>query len=57
MPANHFAYNNIQNEALSALTALGFSKAQADNAVSKISKQKPEINTVEVLIKEALKAM
>jgi Holliday junction DNA helicase RuvA len=57
MPANHFAYNNIQNEALSALTALGFSKAQADNAVSKITKQKPEINTVEALIKEALKAM
>jgi Holliday junction resolvasome RuvABC DNA-binding subunit len=57
MPANHFAYNNIQAEALSALMALGFNKAQADNAVAKITKTKPDINTVEVLIKEALKAM
>jgi Holliday junction DNA helicase RuvA len=54
---NNFAYNNIQAEALSALMALGFNRTQADSSISKISKARPDINTVEVLIKEALKAM
>ncbi|MFM2047751.1 MAG: hypothetical protein RI955_297 [Bacteroidota bacterium] len=57
MPANNFAYNNIQAEALSALMALGFNKTQADNAVVKITKANADINTVEHLIKEALKVM
>jgi holliday junction DNA helicase RuvA len=54
---NNFAYNNIQAEALSALMALGFNRTQADSSISKINKAMPGINTVEALIKEALKAI
>ena len=54
---NNWQHNNIQTEALSALMALGFSKAQAENGVLKIIKSNPSLNTVEALIKEALKAM
>ena len=48
--------NTIKNEALSALTILGFSKAAVDKALDKLLKQMPDA-TVENLIKEAFKVL
>ena len=48
--------NTIKNEALSALTILGFSKTAVDKALDKLLKQMPD-TTVETLIKEALKIL
>ena len=48
--------NTIKNEALSALTILGFGKAAVDKALNKLLKQMPDA-TVETLIKEALKVL
>jgi Holliday junction DNA helicase RuvA len=48
--------NTIKNEALSALTILGFSKAAVDKALTRLLKQTPDAN-VETLIKEALKVL
>ena len=48
--------NTIKNEALSALTILGFNKAAADKALDKLLKQAPDAS-VEMLIKEALKVL
>jgi Holliday junction DNA helicase RuvA len=48
--------NTIKNEALSALTILGFGKAAVDKALDKLLKQMPDAN-VETLIKEALKIL
>ena len=48
--------NTIKNEALSALTILGFSKTAVDKALDKLIKQMPDA-TVETLIKEALKIL
>ncbi len=55
--ASSFAHNNIQNEALNALMALGFSRVQADAGIKKVMKAQPNINTIEALIKEALRSM
>lgn len=49
-----FSNNTIKEEALSALVMLGFSKAPADKALTKIISQNPEV-TVEELIKKTLK--
>ncbi len=46
--------NNIYDEALSALLALGFNKNQASEVIKKVLKDKPE-STVENVIKLALK--
>ena len=48
--------NTMKNEALSALTILGFSKAAVDKALDRLLKQLPDAN-VETLIKEALKIL
>ncbi len=48
--------NTIKNEALSALTILGFNKAAAEKALDKLLKQAPDAS-VEMLIKEALKVL
>ena len=48
--------NTTKNEALSALTILGFSKAAVDKALDKLLKQMPDAS-VETLIKEALKVL
>ena len=48
--------NTTKNEALSALTILGFSKAAVDKALNKLLKQMPDAS-VETLIKEALKVL
>jgi Holliday junction DNA helicase RuvA len=49
-----FSNNTIKEEALSALVMLGFSKAPAEKALSKIFSQTSDI-TVEELIKRTLK--
>ena len=48
--------NTIKNEALSALTILGFSKAAVDKALDRLLKPTPDA-TVETLIKDALKVL
>jgi Holliday junction DNA helicase RuvA len=48
-------YNNIENEALSALIMLGFSKASAGAALQKAAKQISGELTVEALIKQSLR--
>ena len=48
--------NTIKNEALSALTILGFGKTAIEKALDKLLKQMPEAS-VETLIKEALKIL
>ena len=49
-----FSNNTIKDEALSALVMLGFSKAPAEKALTKIFSQTSDI-TVEELIKRTLK--
>jgi Holliday junction DNA helicase RuvA len=48
--------NNAQNEALSALLALGFPKNSAQKVLSKILNKQPDLK-VEGLVKEALKQL
>ena len=48
--------NSIANEALSALTMLGFSKTPAQKAINKILKQN-EVHSVEELVKLCLKKL
>lgn len=50
-------HNTKKEEALSALTMLGFNKALASKAVEKIIKQEGASITVELLIKGALKVL
>ncbi len=47
--------NNIEIEALNALTSLGIAKNAAQNAIQKVLKTTNEITQVEDLIKQALK--
>ncbi|MCF0200843.1 MAG: Holliday junction branch migration protein RuvA [Bacteroidales bacterium] len=58
LPTEIFAApdNTIKNEALSALTILGFNKAAVDKVLSRLLKQTPDAS-VEVLIKEALRLL
>ena len=49
--------NTIKEEALSALLALGFSKKAAESKVDKVFKVKPDITSVEELVKTALSQM
>ena len=48
--------NTIREEALSALTALGFGKKQAEKVVGKLLTQEPGL-TVEEVVKQALKLL
>lgn len=50
-------HNTSQNEALSALTALGFSKAVAEKAVQRVLKVAERDASVETIVKEALKIL
>jgi len=50
-------HNTSQNEALSALTALGFGKAVAEKAIQRIINKSGSEASVEILIKEALKIL
>ncbi len=53
-----FAANNtIEQDALTALTALGISRSQAEQSIQKIVRAEPGILLLEELIKKALKAI
>ncbi len=53
IPAN----NSFQQDALTALTALGISRQQAELSIQKIIRAEPSISQLEDLIKKALKAI
>ena len=52
-----FKHNTLKDEALSALLALGFSKQMAEKGLKKVFTSHPEIDQVELLIKQALKML
>lgn len=49
--------NTIRDEALSALVALGFARIQVQKVLNKVLKENPSMNSVENLIKLALKQL
>jgi len=49
--------NSLGTDALNALTALGISRTQAENAIQKIIRAEPPVSNLEDLIKKALKAI
>lgn len=49
--------NTLKTEALTALLTLGFDKKRIDTVLDKTLAKQPEIETVEALIKDALKAL
>ncbi|MEE2953735.1 MAG: Holliday junction branch migration protein RuvA [Bacteroidota bacterium] len=49
--------NTLQQESLSALVALGFNKKLAEKKIHEILKQRPEVQSVEELVKKALSQM
>lgn len=49
--------NSLEQDALNALTALGISRLQAENAIQKIILAEPSVLELEDLIKKALKAI
>ncbi len=49
--------NSLETDALNALTALGISRTQAENAIQKIIRAEPPVSNLEELIKKALKAI
>lgn len=51
------AANSLENDAINALIALGISKQQADQAIQKTLLVDSSINSLEVLIKQSLKAI
>ena len=53
LPAN----NSLQQDALTALTALGISRPQAELSIQKIIRAEPSVSQLEDLIKKALKAI
>ena len=49
--------NSLEQDALNALTALGITRSQAENAIQKIILAEPSVPELEDLIKKALKAI
>jgi holliday junction DNA helicase RuvA len=49
--------NTLEQDALNALIALGISRSQAEQSIKKITNTDPSINSLETLIKKALKAI
>lgn len=49
--------NTLEQDALNALVALGISRPIAEQSIKKIKNSDPSINTLETLIKKALKAI
>lgn len=49
--------NSLEMDALNALTALGISRLQAENAIQKVIRAEPTVSQLEDLIKKALKAI
>lgn len=56
-PSNPSSQNNIREEAMAALMALGFPKAGLDKNINTAFTKNPDINSVEDLIKQVLKQM
>ena len=54
---NAFVGNTFEQDALNALIALGISRPVAEQAIKKIIMIEPSINSLEILIKKALKAI
>jgi Holliday junction DNA helicase RuvA len=54
---NPIAGNSIQQDALNALVALGTARAQAENAIKKVTATETNFSNLEELIKKALKAI
>ena len=54
---NVFVGNTFEQDALNALIALGISRPVAEQAIKKIIMIEPSINSLETLIKKALKAI
>ena len=53
----YLAGNTLEHDALTALTALGISRVQAEQSIQKIIRSQPDISQLEELIKKALKAI
>ncbi|MBC7536053.1 MAG: Holliday junction branch migration protein RuvA [Ferruginibacter sp.] len=53
----YLAGNTLEHDALTALTALGISRVQAEQSIQKIIRSEPDIKQLEELIKKALKAI
>lgn len=51
------SHNTNREEALSALVMLGFSRQASEKAIDHVSRQQPDISSVEALIKLALQNM
>jgi len=51
------AGNTLEQDALNALVALGIARQVAEQSIKKIVLSEPSINTLEILIKKALKAI
>lgn len=49
--------NSLETDALNALTALGISRSQAEQAIQRIIRAEPAVSQLEDLIKKALKAI
>lgn len=49
--------NTLEQDALNALVALGISRSQAEQSIKKVINSESSINSLEVLIKKALKAI
>jgi Holliday junction DNA helicase RuvA len=55
--ASHAGAGSVEQDAMTALTALGISRIQAEHAVKKIVLSDPSVSQLEDLIKKALKAI
>jgi len=56
-PSKQMSASPVKEEALSALMALGINKTKAETILGRVMKANPEIDSVEDLIKHALKQM
>lgn len=57
LPGSQSSDNTLEADALNALTALGISRPVAEHAIKNIIISEPSVNTLEALIKKALKAI
>ena len=57
MPGDALGGNTLEQDALNALVALGIARSVAEQAIKKVVISSPTINTLEELIKKALKAI
>jgi Holliday junction DNA helicase RuvA len=54
---NSMGHNNSRQEALIALTTLGFDRGKCEKTLDQILKETPDMEAVEDLIKHALKRL